>query len=263
MQFQNLPDTVFSNTPFNVVVLVTNAGESNLLANDVKFVFDNAANFNVTMITQSNSEALASSKKIGSTEVPGGQQLITWPDAAFTGTVLTTQQKVTMAVEACYPYKSLGAASVCIARTSKICNPAGDKPIQSSGAPVQFTSFNQVAQSANATTVSVQITAGIENKGVGTVYSSSAQCPLPSVDDLDSVRVTGIKLGDKALPLNCDENPVTLDQGKGDIRCSFDVSTTADIQDQLSIELAYKYKNKISSEIAVIPRSGIQKLASA
>jgi hypothetical protein len=102
----------------------------------------------------------------------------------------------------------------------------------------------------------MEITAGIENQGDGKVYRDSAVCPSPLVDDLDSVYVSSIKLGNKAISYSCDENPLTLYQNKGEINCGIDVSTTVDIQDQLSIELAYKYKQKISSEISVIPKSG-------
>ncbi len=260
MQFQNLPATVFSNTPFNIMVLVNNEGESNILANNATFLLNNAQVLGITSdVIQKNSKALAGSKKIGTSIIPGSPQLINWTGAKFSGTVLTEQQKVTVSVEACYPYNSLGIASVCVARTDKICNPIGDKSVQSSGAPVKFTSFKQLAQSNDAETVHLEITAGIENQGDGKVYSNSvdSQCPSPKVDYLDMVYVLGIKLGNKAITsLKCDENPITLYENKGEINCGFDVSTTADFEEQLSIELAYKYKNKISSEIAVIPKSG-------
>jgi hypothetical protein len=67
-----------------------------------------------------------------------------------------------------------------------------------------------------------------------------------------------MKFGNAAIPFNCDENPVQLYQNKGELNCVISINTASDIQDQLSIELAYKYKQSISSSIAAIPRSGLQ-----
>jgi len=264
MQFQNLPSTVFPNAPFNILVLVGNAGETDIPQNGATFVLNNAANFGIspTKAQQTNSEGLAGSRKVANGTVPGEQVIIAWPDASFKGTVLTEEQSVPISVDACYPYKSSATASVCAARTDKICNPIGDKDVQSSGAPVQVTSLKQIAQALDSKRVQMQVTVEIENKGDGKVYStstnSSAQCPSPSIDYLDIVNVTGMKFGNAAIPFNCDENPIQLYQNKGELNCVVSINTASDIQDQLSIELAYKYKQSISSSIAAIPRSGLQ-----
>lgn len=263
MSFQDLPETVFTSTPFPITVMVQNAGEAPVKANDSVFLLNNAEIFGLNSTKSEhiakNNLNLASTKLVGGTVVAGGQDFITWKTSngklpRFLGTVLTEQQTVPIAIDACYPYVTTMTTNACIARSKKLCEPTGIKVISVSGAPIQITEFKQVAQPSENNNIIYSFTIKAGNMGKGKVYTKTASCPSPSTNDLDKVDVMSVKLGNKPQTVKCDNNNIiSLYESEGSMTCTLNISATSDFQDQLAIELGYKYKDRISKSISVIP----------
>lgn len=268
MEFQDLPDTIFTGVPFQLVVLVQNAGETPLKAGTASFTLNNAALFGVTPSAVNNQNLIAT-KLVQGTITPGGQEFVSWKSSTgkppkFTGTVLTEQQTIPLTVDACYSYSTTMLATACVARTKKICEPVGIKPVENSGAPIQVTEFKQVAQ-PDGDNINFNFILSVENQGDGSVFSSAANCPGPSIDLQNYVYLSAIKLGSaknlqvvstcgNAKTDCCDEVSIALDdRGRGSTSCSLTIPSTTDYQDQLSIVLAYRYKDRITRSIAVVP----------
>jgi hypothetical protein len=260
MSFADLPSTIFANVPFQLAVLVQNAGESAIEVGSATFTLNNAQNFNilVTDATTRNKGLLQAAKIVQATIFPGGQEFITWGPAKFTGEAgipITEQQPVPIAVDACYGYSTTMITRVCIAKGKQICEPIAEKVIQNSGAPIQITKFKQIAQAENDT-VTLNFKIDVENKGGGDVYTAGATCPTPDSNSKDIFYVDKVILGDEVYApqslLNCDS--IELSDNEGSTTCSITIpSVKTDYEEQLSIVLNYTYKQKLTAKIAIIP----------
>lgn len=257
LSFQDVPQTVFANVPFQLAVLVQNAGESKIDIGNATFVLNNAQNFNITAPSTTNKEILPAARIVQDTIMPGGQELISWGSAKFTGQIgvpLPEEQPISIAVDACYPYSTTMIARVCIARSNKICEPAAEKVVQNSGAPIQVTKFKQIAQPENGNII-LSLIIEVANKGKGDVYAAGAVCSGLTLEDQSIVNVTKITLGNEvyeAYSLNCE--PIALFDGEGSTSCSLTIPATTDYEEELSVVLNYTYKQRLTTEIAVIPR---------
>lgn len=261
MSFQDLPPTVFANVPFNLVVLVQNAGESFMQEGEAKFTLNNALQFGISpnTATVKNAYNLTAAKRINNTIIPGRTEPISWGQTVFTGqggAPLTEQQPVPLAVYACYPYSTKMLAMACAARSAKGCQPVADKPVQSSGAPIQITKLSQVAQSIDNNTILLSFSIEIANEGKGDVYASSFStiCPNPSANIQNFVNITSIVFGNTTYPIDCRSgSSVSLSDGKGSTTCKITIPTKVDFEDELFVTFNYTYKQKLTTDITVIP----------
>ena len=258
MNFQHLPPTIFVNVPFNLVVLVQNAGESVMLKDGATFTLNNAGQFGIspTNATVKNKNNLTAAKRINNTILPGNIEPISWEKIAFTGQAgvpLTEEQLI--AVSACYPYSTKMLVMACAARSAKECQPIGDKPVQSSGAPIQITKLSQVAQEIDNETILLSFAIDVENKGKGDVYapSFSAVCPSPSADFQNVVNIKSIVFGNTTKPIDCKGgSDISLSDGKGSTTCKITIPTKVDFEDELLVTFDYTYKQTLTTNIAVI-----------
>ncbi|MEM4248511.1 MAG: hypothetical protein QXH80_04525, partial [Candidatus Nanoarchaeia archaeon] len=165
----------------------------------------------------------------------------------------TEEQAVPIAVDACYPYGTMATTGVCVAKTSKVCEPVAEKVVQSSGAPIQVTEFKQIAQPVGDTnTIQLRFTITVENQGDGEVFSISNTCPQPI--NPGEVSIKEIKLGSKTYgPEFCKESIITLSEGEGSVSCTIPVEVSGEYEEELTVYLSYIYKQRLTTEISVMP----------
>jgi hypothetical protein len=257
MSFVDLPETIFANVPFQLAIIVQNAGEAPILKEGATFTLNNANNFNIWNPVAHNNVNLPAAKRINNTIIPGGQEFINWGPAKFTGQAgvpLTEEQKVPIFVEACYPYSTTMLTMACVARDTRDCNPAGEKTAQSSGGPIQIKSFKQVAQEIDDANVALNFIIEIENKGKDDIFSINAGCPGPSAAEQNYVAITAINFGGRPYSVsNCNDPTISLFEGKGSASCSIIVPTKTNFEDELFMTLNYTFRQRLTTEIAVIP----------
>ncbi|HKZ50115.1 MAG TPA: hypothetical protein VJ110_03885 [Candidatus Nanoarchaeia archaeon] len=261
-EFVNLPSTILSETPFDIIISVDNKGETFVAGSAATFTLNNAGIFGIADATKFNNIDLSGIRQVRGTVSPGGQDQIFWQGAIFKGVVLTEQQSVPLAVDACYQYRTTGVSTICIARSDKTCQPIGDKVIESSGAPVQITSLRQIAQPSGGN-VELGISFEIANRGSGDVFPVEAICPDPDLNKKGAVTLDSIRLGSRLIKPQvcsdeirtncCSETTISTFRGEGSMDCRVSVQTTRDFEEQLAIELVYKYKDKIAAQVNIIP----------
>ena len=64
ISFFELPPTIFAGVPFNLQVLLQNAGEADVKSSQAIFILNNARIFNITNGKAANREALARAKRV-------------------------------------------------------------------------------------------------------------------------------------------------------------------------------------------------------
>jgi hypothetical protein len=153
-------------------------------------------------------------------------------------------------------------STICVARSSNLCQPVSERIIQSSGAPIQVTGLKQIAQPSGGN-VELGLEFEIANLGSGDVFPSSAQCPAPNLSQKGVITIESLKLGSRevrpgvcsdVLRANCcSEVSIATFEDEGSANCRLSVETTRDFEEQLTLVLAYKYRDKITSEVSVIP----------
>ncbi|MEM2873942.1 MAG: hypothetical protein QW063_00580 [Candidatus Nanoarchaeia archaeon] len=255
LRFLSLPSTVLQNQSFSIVALVENKGESDINAEDAFFTLNNANAFNIPdkEITKRNSIKLTGAKLVGGVVMPGGSEQIAWGPAKITSLILTEQQIIPLSIDACYPYTTTATSRVCISKTHKLCEPVAEKIVKNSGAPIQLTSLRQIALPKN-NDIELTLIFEIKNVGGGAVFEAVASCPNPNIAQKDYVNIKAIKLGGKSLDLkNCSELSMSLFENKGSASCTFTIPATTDYEEQLTIELEYKYKKGLSGQVVTVP----------
>ena len=257
LEFQNLPEIIVPGAPFDILVLASNAGEADVPVNSIRFTLNNAATLGITEITKGNTELLRGSQRIKDTLVPGENLVMSWPNAKFTGTVLTEEQKVPIVVDACYPYKTAAKVSkACIARGKEVCEPLGKKPVESAGAPIKITEYSQSSVQLTKDTIQLNLDFKVKNAAGQTAYSNAARCLNLADEELNKVTITSLKLGLKEYFTQdtCEEVAITLDnKGEGIGHCKLVIDTQNDFEEELTIKLDYIYKQHISTQVPILP----------
>jgi hypothetical protein len=266
LAFQDLPTTILTNVAFDIKVIVENAGEFTIPQGAAVFTLNNAELFSITNSVQYNNLSdLDGVRLVRDTIIPGGRDLASWRNAIFKGVVLTEQQLVPIAVDACYPYMTTAVSRICVAADSDVCEPSGIKTVENSGAPVQVSNLRQVAQQSG-NNIELGLLFDVTNNGNGDAFAATASCPSPdATTNRDTITIKSLKVGNKIVSpvLQCDQNrntdccsepELTMFRGSGSDSCRVSVQGTGGFEEQLSIELEYKYKDRITAQIAVIPQ---------
>lgn len=256
LSFMDLPASVFTESVFDINVLVQNKGEADVSAHNATLTLNNAQSLGITDAIKNNTGALDRARRTGESISLGGTEPISWPDATFKGALITEQQTVPFSVDVCYPYETTAIALACAGRTDKVCKRVEEKTVQSSGAPIKVTKFSQVAVQ-RAMGVELAFTIDVENKGSGDVYDPAAACTgaealMPSQKDI--VAIKEITFDSEPKTPTCLKEPISLWENKGSITCKFDVAnSTQDFSAELVVKLNYIYKDRLIGAMTVIP----------
>lgn len=250
--FINLPTSVFTESTFDINLLLQNKGEADIPVNAALLSLNNAGTLGITEASKSNIKNLNKVRRINDTIIAGGSEPISWQSASFKGAAITEQQAVPFSVNVCYPYATTAIAAACAGKTDKVCNPIEEKPVQSSGAPIQVTRLMQVAV-PKATGVELAFTIDVENKGEGDVYGPGSICAALSPDQKDIVTIKSIIFNGEPKTADCINAPISLSENQGSITCNFDVNVAQDFSAELVVQLNYVYRGLLNGAITVIP----------
>lgn len=160
-------------------------------------------------------------------------------------------------IRTCYGYTTYISPEVCVDTNprrntdSKICQADRTVNLGTQGAPVVITRMRQETTRRN-----VQLWFTIENVGNGRVVDiqNFAACS-PYYDQglrdrqiYDTIYVPEVFVGNSASHVDCDSNKIRLQNGRAELRCTYDL-TQADVQDTgyelpLEMELWYGYQQR-------------------
>ena len=167
----------------------------------------------------------------------------------------------------CYLYQTRVVSEICVlanqiyAGTDAICDPSGQKPVFSSGSPVQVTGFRQSVVGTDKS----QLSFDVVHQGNGKVFdpSAAADCPRNPTDRRnkgDKVRVT-IKTGLTGNKLKCvglddaatqSSGIVKLVNGKRTITCTQELdSDRSDFKKNVDITVDFNYLDRADKEVLV------------
>ncbi len=270
MEFLNNtpPDKVFKNIPFEIALFVENAGEQALAPNLIQMKFGNAENFEIAPeqvirhVPTEEEGQLDGKYRIGDQLIGGGKTIIYY-DAKYAGILPPTEKApVSFSIQACYPYKTHGISKLCIAKGTGVCDPLAPREIKSSGAPVQFTEFSELA-TVSGDEITVRFDFKLENTGGGQAYNTECKNRAGNTG-AGNVIIHSLKLGNETLLPLCktanklgagDNWEIKFDKdGVGKGTCTFSSKVTSgDYQDLIFIDVVYDYEQKIDKQISVIP----------
>ena len=251
------PEEVVKGDQIEFIVKLENKGESAAKVRKVSLTGISASAFGIHEPVDDTIRDLSAVGKVGTTLVPGGQDIVTFTSPGYTGT-LEGQFPFTATAVACYDYKSQGVATACItenllqqATGANACKTSGMKQVYNKGATVQVTSVEQIPFGRD--TLGFQIK--IKNVGTGRVFNSD-DCVDKSMS-ADKVVVTSVKLG-SGLELNCGrtDNTFSLVNGEANVICRTAPGELVDqytgiVEDLLTIDLEYNYESKASKKFVL------------
>jgi hypothetical protein len=249
---------------------VENLGEADVPANKATISLSGISSRDFSLqkndLTQKLETDLRGMFKLNDEKRDGDQTVVSFGPIKYIPQISTD---ITMPViaEVCYPYKTSAEAVLCISEDpvdSNVCEPNGDRPVYSSGAPIQITDFTQ--QSAGKNTFIITFT--IKHAGNGEIFKSGEGCDS---QDFSSQGIVNVKVGNKedwgwnSINVDCNGNPVgeyfTQRLRFGDestVRCTVEVtdSMIGDYVRALPIELEYDYSSSVSTTLRVQSSSG-------
>jgi|GEM_PF-7113601 len=257
-EFVELPQKIFQDTSMDIKLRVQNKGEAAIPEGSAQFTLNNAGAFQVDPAVQTNEVDFDKVRKFGSAVQGSIPTEIVWSSPGPRGLILTEEQSIPISVDLCYPYSTFTLTKACAARssTSTICQPDAFLDVQNSGAPIQVTSLRNVAVPREGA-IELALIMEIENLGEGDVYydASLDSCNELSSTFLDKAFVKSISFGNlRVTEPEC--TPGTTLSFINDIAkttCRITVDTTADIENDLVVELGYYYRERVSAAVSVIP----------
>lgn len=165
-------------------------------------------------------------------------------------------------IRTCYGYSTFASPDVCVDPQpnngeEKNCQGNVQRSLGSQGSPVAITRLDQVN-----TGRTVEMVFTIENLGRGDVWdvASLERCSpyfldnSPSAPYKDKIYVGFAEL--EGVPLQCDRDEIRLNNGRGQLRCTYDVSMGASaVRDAyvapLRMELWYGYEENIGGTLNI------------
>jgi hypothetical protein len=263
------PDTVSDGgtDPFDIIVKVTNRGESDVLAEDVKITISgfsaNQFGRQVSDLTKTSPELIERNIKNPDGSIVSSVPVeIEFSDFAYQASVQGNQQ-FPIRADICYKYTTQVTSSVCVKddfrrdNTGDLCRVASDRSSFNSGAPIQVTRMTQTAAGSDRTRVSFTI----ENRDTGRVFQSGFACATDARrEDRVFVRVSGFSAnqGEEVLcrglrdGQNSAEGYIVFDnQGKVDVVCDIAFSERSPRIQPFNIELVYDYNENIQKSVIV------------
>lgn len=264
-EFIGLREEVFDQgtDPFDVIVKLTNKGESPVNKRDVKVKITgiNPTEFGKAPkdLEKNPEDDLIETRKGNAGEIIEGQPIeITFENLNYGGKLLG-DVGFTIRADTCYTYKTEAISKLCIRESllnpepEGICEINENKPIYSSSAPIQITKLTENARSKDKIAFSIKI----ENKGTGDVYKRKSKCDKKDRKKENKIYVeinTGLE-GLKCTGLQnlgtTSKGEVTLYDGTKTITCSQLITNKGDYEQIIGITAEYDYEETIQSQFTV------------
>lgn len=259
------PSEVFDggSDPFDIELVLKNQGETTIDGKTVKITLGgiSPAAFGKSekefIVEGLNFDIEATYKDYQGNTYQGVEEYYLFPNLRYTGTLLGNQE-FPIWLEVCYNYETRGKALGCILPNPRSTDPGPcvvdeEKPVESSGSPVQVTKF--IEQPAGSDTVKYLFT--IEHKGTGTIYAPYSRCPK---DNDEQKYVIRYEVKSQNSDLSCSGSSGA--NGKAGefklrpgqeyvLRCTQVKKSDIPQTDEIELYFDYDYKQTISESILV------------
>ena len=242
-------------------VRLVNNGEYTIPAGEAKAqVYGTSPNFGLTNDYKGTDNILYGVSK--NVDTPGEQE-ITLGTGSYSEPIVI-EQDFPVNARICYPYETKVSTSVCMgsrrigqSSTDQVCDVQGSRISSGtvSAAPVQVTAIEESYMGSDAMRFSIDI----ENKGTGTVYDDAKACEdLDLVNDANIVYLEIFPEDIKCIFPEGSEGAtgkVTLYGGAKTIVCERAFEGTSNYNENLRINLKYKYLDDTSKTVTVYESS--------
>ena len=264
--FQDLRQEVFDSgrDPFDVVVRLENKGESIVAKNNVRVKLSgiNPSEFGKT---ETQLSASPSDDVIEVRKEPSGNTITPPPVfVEFTGLdhkneLSGAQNQFIIRADACYLYRTKAVSKVCVRENiltpapGGICEINADKPVVSSGAPVQFSNFKESTRAKDK----IGFTFDITNSNNGHIYERNTACDASKRQNENRVYITvstgvqGLLCTGLEATTKGAEGFVTLYGGSKTISCTQSISSKTDFEQLVNLEAVYDYEQSTQASITV------------
>ena len=177
--------------PFTISVKLENNGETDVLKEncDVSIKGINPVDFNISLaeLTKNPLEDIESKRINPDTgeEIPSYPVYVDFEDLSYSGSLAGGSHEFPIVADVCYLYSTEASAELCIKEDladtldTHVCKINGERRLETSGAPVQITAFNEYPSGNSA--VSLAFT--IKNMGNGDIAEKDTGCSEKVADE--------------------------------------------------------------------------------
>lgn len=251
-------------SPFDVEVKLENKGETPVTKEQarVKITGIRAQEFNLLdeNLVKAPEEALPELTKQDGKIQTGSPVFVSFPNFNHVSYITGASLPFPIRADVCYGYASIAVSKLCI-RENVLNPPAGglceinaDKPVASSGAPIQVENVKESARASNK----IQFSFDVVHVGTGNIFKLDSRCDKTSRVPEDKVFVTV----DTKLPgLTCSGlNAVREGAAEGEMKiignsrtvsCQQTVTNRGDYELPVNFRISYDYETTIQTTVAI------------
>mgnify|MGYP006279948667 CR=1 FL=1 len=255
--------------PFSISVKMDNRGEYDVEDNDGYIEIEGISPSEFGKSTGDLREeipAIEGSKKgIDGSVIDGFSDVVEFPNLNYEPDIAGTLGPVPIRALACYNYETQATVNLCIKeetidaiRENEVCQIAGAKSVENSGAPIHVKAVKEAPQSKDS--IQAQITIGSVGQPTDSFYKEDTECDNrrnnpekfvvyvevdPIVNGQVPARCSGLSGGDSGY--------ITLYDGADrTISCSFDTSSIdGNFETRMNVLLRYRYSQFIEKDIII------------
>ncbi|UZE93845.1 MAG: hypothetical protein IB618_03720 [Candidatus Pacearchaeota archaeon] len=199
-------------------------------------------------------------KRTGTQE--GGQERISFATEAEPWKTLPAPFNLNIQIDSCYSYATITQTSICVGKGNTICSISGEKieTGSNSAAPIQISSLTE-----SMTGNKLFVTFRIENKGLGEVYLPNTDCDKLQAQDInEKLKQNQVEISIRVEEgVTCRLQQSTEPYGTidaldgitsiGQVTCQKVIEGAESHLSPFEIVLSYKYREKISKSITILP----------
>ncbi len=249
--------------PFDIIIKLDNKGETDIAPQNIQVKLSgiNPIEFGTTqanLIKNAQEESIAQKKTPEGTITPSPPTFVEFLGLNYQQKITGTQITFPLKVDVCYAYKTRAVGKLCIrSNTLKqeegVCQVTGEKPIYTSGAPVQIVNLKESARAKNK----IGFTFEVINSGGGSIYKKGLKCDKSKRQNENrvTIRVETNMPGLKCVGLTekspgIVEGETTLYAGSKLVSCS-QTTPINDFEQVIKITAEYDYETSITDKITV------------
>jgi len=251
-------------SPFDVTVRLENKGEFDVDRKNARVQISGirAQEFNLLdedFIKQPDEDLSAVFTDPTGTLIQGNPVFVEFKDFNHVGFIDAASIPFTIAADVCYGYGTTAVSKLCVRRSilnpeeGGLCEINENKPVFSSGAPVQISGFRESARSSDKISFSFDI----NHAGTGNVFERESRCDTSLRRYQERVH---IRVETKISGLSCSglesksggvaEGFTTVFGGSKTVTCTQEVPSQ-DFESPVTIKLTYDYSDRIDTQINV------------